>query len=145
MRPEGTQFPRRDLLKGAVSTAIACSIGDVLSREGVEAAQSASGQAAADKRGTTAGPADLLLTNGKFVDGRGQVGTALTIKNGRIVNVGQARAVGAASRTIDLGGRTVVPGFFDAHVHYTRAGVNPVCEEGRHERTLYIVCVDEAF
>ena len=29
-----------------------------------------------------------------------------------------------------LGGRTVVPGLFDAHVHYTRAGVNPGYEAG---------------
>ena len=34
---------------------------------------------------------DLALVNGKFVDGRGVVGSALTIKNGRIVNVGAAR------------------------------------------------------
>src|SRR5215471_8874547 len=110
MRPDRDQFSRRDLLKGALYGAVAC----VTRCEVVEAAQ----------RGTVIGPADLLLTNGKFVDGRGQVGTALTIKSGHIVNVGNARQVGTAARTIDLGGRTVVPGFFDAHVHYTRAGVN---------------------
>ena len=31
---------------------------------------------------------DLVLVNGKFVDGRGVIGSALTIQNGRIVNVG---------------------------------------------------------
>ncbi|HKE87403.1 MAG TPA: amidohydrolase family protein [Vicinamibacterales bacterium] len=144
MRSDRDQFSRRELLKGALSSAVACSIGDVLSREGLEAAQSASATAAENQRGSITGPADLLLTNGKFVDGRGQVGTALTIKNGRIVNVGQARAIGAAPRTIDLGGRTVVPGFFDAHVHYTRAGVNPGYEARRIERAFAITELQEA-
>src|SRR5262245_1040277 len=57
-------------------------------------------------------PADLLLFNGKFVDGRGLVGTALTIKNGRIVKIGQRGDLGTAARTIDLDGRSVVPGLF---------------------------------
>src|SRR5262245_48828485 len=141
MRPDRDQFSRRDLLKGVLSGGVASAL---TSRGLVEAAQSASAKAAADTRGTIAGPADVLLTNGKFVDGRGQVGTALTIKNGRIVNVGNARQVGTAARTIDLGGRTVVPGFFDAHVHYTRAGVNPGYEARRIERAFSIAELQEA-
>jgi predicted amidohydrolase YtcJ len=89
-------------------------------------------------------PSDLLLTNGRFVDGRGVVGTALTIKNGRIAGVGEARALGSAARTIDLGGRTVVPGLFDAHVHYTRAGVNPGYEARRIERAFSIAELQDA-
>jgi predicted amidohydrolase YtcJ len=88
--------------------------------------------------------ADLLLTNGKFVDGRGVVGSAVTIRNGRIVAIGDARALGSATRTIDLGGRTVVPGLFDAHVHYTRAGVNPGYEARRIERAFSIAELQEA-
>jgi adenine deaminase len=68
---------------------------------------------------------DLVLVNGKFVDGRGVIGSALTIQNGRILNAGQAMPLGPGVKTIDLRGRTVVPGFFDAHVHYTRAAMNP--------------------
>src|SRR5688572_11351064 len=82
--------------------------------------------------------ADLLLANGRFVDGRGVVGAALTIRNGRIAGVGEARDLGAAAQTINLGGRTVVPGLFDAHVHYTRAGVNPGYEARRIERAFSI-------
>lgn len=89
-------------------------------------------------------PADLLLANGKFVDGRGVVGSALTIRNGRIAAVGEARDLGAAARTINLGGRTVVPGLFDAHVHYTRAGVNPGYEARRVERAFSIAELQEA-
>src|SRR5512145_548892 len=89
-------------------------------------------------------PADLLLTNGKFVDGRGVVGSALTIRNGRITGVGEARNLGSAARTMNVGGRTVVPGLFDAHVHYTRAGVNPGYEARRIERALSIAELQEA-
>jgi len=72
------------------------------------------------------------------------VGSALTIKNGRIVNIGQSRDLGSATRTIDLRGRTVVPGLFDAHVHYTRAGVNPGYEARRIERAFSIAEMQEA-
>jgi len=87
---------------------------------------------------------DLVLTNGKFVDGRGVVGSSLTIKNGRIVSVGKALPVGPGGQTIDLGGRTVIPGFFDAHVHYTRAGINPGHEARRIERAFSIAELQEA-
>lgn len=87
---------------------------------------------------------DLVLTNGKFVDGRGQVATTLTVRNGRIASVGKASPVAPDARKIDLGGRTVVPGFFDAHVHYTRAGVNPGYEARRIERAFSISELQEA-
>jgi predicted amidohydrolase YtcJ len=47
-------------------------------------------------------------------------------------------------RTIDLGGRTVVPGLFDAHVHYLRAGVNPGFEARRVERAFSVAELQEA-
>jgi predicted amidohydrolase YtcJ len=93
---------------------------------------------------------DLILVNGKFVDGRGIAGSALTIKNGRIVSFGQVTALAPnaatppETRTIDLGGRTVIPGFFDAHVHYTRAGINPGHEARRIERAFSIAELQEA-
>ena len=99
-------FSRRDLLKGALAGATAY---------GSSALTGGAGLGAAQRGGPTA---DLLLANGRFVDGRGLVASALTIRNGRITGVGEARALGPAARTIDLGGRTVVPGLFDAHVHY---------------------------
>ena len=92
---------------------------------------------------TSPGNGDLILTNGKFVDGRGVVASALTIRNGRIVTAGQP-APGPGARTIDLGGRTVIPGLFDAHVHYTRAAVNPGYEARRIERAFSIAELQEA-
>lgn len=81
---------------------------------------------------------DLALVNGVFVDFRGRVGDTLTLADGRIAGVGSSAAVEAGLPTIDLGGRTVIPGFVDAHVHYTRAGVNPGYQERRVERAFSI-------
>ena len=123
---------RRDLLRAAAAAAAAYMGSNALAGVRLDAAQRGAVQA------------DLLLANGRFVDGRGLVGSALTIKNGRIAGIGEARALGSAARTIDLRGRTVVPGLFDAHVHYTRAGVNPGYEARRIERAFSIAELQEA-
>lgn len=63
---------------------------------------------------------DLTITNGRIVDGTGRVierGTVV-VRDGRIASVGTERPQGqAAGRSIDAGGRTVMPGFIDAHRH----------------------------
>jgi predicted amidohydrolase YtcJ len=122
---------RRELLKGAVAGAAACVSGGL---PGAALGAAQRGEAVAD----------LLLANGRFVDGRGVVGSALSIRNGRIAGIGEPRTLGSAARTIDLGGRTVVPGLFDAHAHYTRAGVNPGYEARRIERAFSIAELQEA-
>ena len=124
---------RRDLLLRTLAGSVAYAGHEILA--------GTSGLLEAAQRG--APPADLLLTNGRFVDGRGVVGSALTIRNGRIAGVGESRALGSAARTINLGGRTVVPGLFDAHAHYTRAGVNPGYEARRIERAFSIAELQE--
>jgi predicted amidohydrolase YtcJ len=68
----------------------------------------------------------------------------MTIRNGRVLGIGDPRTLGPADRTLDLGGRTVVPGLFDGHVHYTRAGVNPGYEARRIERAFSIAELQEA-
>jgi predicted amidohydrolase YtcJ len=125
-------FSRRDLLKGAIVGAASVGSRALTGHTRLQAAQ---------RGGATA---DLLLVNGRFVDGRGLVGSALSIRNGRIARVGDARALGSAAMRLDLGGRTVVPGLFDAHVHYTRAGVNPGYEARRIERAFSIAEMQEA-
>jgi predicted amidohydrolase YtcJ len=127
--------PRRDLLKGALGGAMAIAGRRIL----VGAPQAPLPSTA---QGIAAG--DCVLVNGKFVDGRGVMGSALTVKNGRIANVGQALPLGPGAQTIDLGGRTVIPGLFDAHVHYTRAGINPGHEARRIERAFSIAELQEA-
>src|SRR5271165_222987 len=65
--------------------------------------------------------ADLLLFNGKIVtvDDRFSIHQAIAIKDGRILAVGsnELRTRYAAVRSIDLAGRTVLPGFMDTHIH----------------------------
>src|SRR5216684_1938994 len=71
--------------------------------------------------------ADTILVNGKIVtvDDRFTIAQALAIRTGRIVKVGTTAEIealkGAATRTIDLGGRTVIPGLIDNHAHWIRA------------------------
>lgn len=52
--------------------------------------------------------------------------SAVAIRQGRIVAVGQWEQVKAAARdlpVLDLGGRTVIPGLIDSHVHFTWTGL----------------------
>jgi predicted amidohydrolase YtcJ len=71
--------------------------------------------------------ADKILTNGKIVtvDDRFTVAQALAIRGQRIVAVGSsdeiAKLRGPATETIDLRGRTVIPGLIDNHAHWIRA------------------------
>ena len=130
MARRNAAFSRRKFLRGGLAgTAVLASRGFVPSSFQV----------------AVRGPenSDLVLLNGKFVDGRGIVGSALTIRNGRILNVGPEAGTLAGARTIDLGGRTVIPGMFDAHVHYTRAGLNPGYEVRRIERCFSIAELQE--
>jgi len=69
--------------------------------------------------------ADLLLRNGHIItmDGAKRVVSAMAVRNGRILALGDwdrdALAGCASSRTqsIDLHGRTVLPGLIDVHTH----------------------------
>ena len=63
---------------------------------------------------------DLVISNGRILDGTGNTlerGT-IVVRDGRIAAIG-ADAAGAAPNAvrIDAGGRTVMPGFIDAHRH----------------------------
>jgi predicted amidohydrolase YtcJ len=67
--------------------------------------------------------ADSLFTNARIVtcDPRRPSAAAVAVRDGRIMAVGDEAAVrphvGADATTIDVGGRTMVPGFIDAHNH----------------------------
>ncbi|HJR59473.1 MAG TPA: amidohydrolase [Vicinamibacterales bacterium] len=73
-------------------------------------------------------PADLILTNGRIytVDAAKPWADAVAIRGTRIAAVGTAAEVKALSgpqtRTIDLKGAFVSPGFNDAHVHIDSTG-----------------------
>src|SRR3546814_988238 len=67
--------------------------------------------------------ADLILTNARIytVEDKQPWAEAVAIKDGKIVAVGSTASVaklrGAATRTVDVGGKLVLPAFGDAHVH----------------------------
>ena len=73
--------------------------------------------------------ADLVLTGGRIatMDAAHSWASALAIRDGRIVAVGPDAVVrpsiGASTRVIELRGRTVTPGFQDAHVHPVHGGL----------------------
>lgn len=74
--------------------------------------------------------ADLILHNGKIatVDANGTMVSALAIDGDRITAAGSDADVlklrTQATRTIDLEGRTVIPGLIDSHTHVIRGGLN---------------------
>jgi len=73
---------------------------------------------------------DLVLLNGKVVtvDAGSSLQEALAIRGGRILAVGRSaeikRLAGPTTRTVDLGGRTVIPGLIDSHLHAVRAALS---------------------
>ncbi len=62
---------------------------------------------------------DLVIRNGKVVDGRGLPGYVgdIGIVGKKIVSVGRSLADTEAVRSIDATGKTVTPGFIDPHTH----------------------------
>jgi len=73
-------------------------------------------------------PADLVLLNGNIVtlDADQPHVQALAARDGRIVALGTdaeiRRLTGAATETIDLGGRLTIPGFIEGHGHFAGLG-----------------------
>ena len=72
--------------------------------------------------------ADLILTNAKVwtVDPAQPRAEAVAVIGDRIVAVGSASEIdawrGSKTQVVDAGGRLVLPGFNDAHVHFTSGG-----------------------
>ncbi|HEX4618869.1 MAG TPA: amidohydrolase family protein [Steroidobacteraceae bacterium] len=86
----------------------------VLSAAGVTAAAAAAGNDAA---------AELLVTDARIYtqDAHHSMAGALAVRGGRVIFVGSAadaqRLVGSKTRTERLGGRLVLPGLIDSHIH----------------------------
>ena len=75
---------------------------------------------------------DLIVHNGKAVtaDAAVTIADGLAVRGSRILAVGGGPALldaaDARTKIIDLGGRTVVPGFFDGHAHMDREGLTEI-------------------
>ena len=76
---------------------------------------------AADLDGAPLGrEGDLALVVGRLVDGRGgppREGMIVLIGDGTVTGIAEGPTVPRGYRAIDVGGRTVLPGLIDAHVH----------------------------
>src|SRR3569832_698901 len=71
---------------------------------------------------------DLLIRNGRIVDGSGMPSFMgdVAVKNGKIVEIGKLS--GAADQVVDAGGQAVAPGFIDNHCHYdAQVTWDPLC------------------
>jgi predicted amidohydrolase YtcJ len=110
-RTGGRGLSRRDVVKGGLVIA-----GATLAR---------SAPAFARRRG---GGADLVLTNGRLhtLDRANPSARATAISGGQIVYVGGTAGaesqIGGSTQVIDLGGRMVLPGIHDGHIHPLAGG-----------------------
>src|SRR6266705_1093918 len=62
---------------------------------------------------------NLTITNARILDGTGRVieRGAVVVRDGKIASVSATAPAGGAGRTINAGGKTVMPGLIDAHRH----------------------------
>jgi len=72
--------------------------------------------------------ADLVVTNANIrtMDSKRSIARSMAVMNGKIISIGTdadtKSLIGARTRVIDAGGKTVIPGFNDAHVHFMGTG-----------------------
>jgi len=77
---------------------------------------------------TQAAEFDVLITNGRIVDGTGTESKtgSVGIKDGHVVAVGEVS--GSATTVIDAKGQVVAPGFIDVHTHSEKISDIPAAE-----------------
>ncbi len=90
---------------------------------------------------------DLILLNARVHTLDAQHGTvsALAVRGGVITHAGESKSLlalrGPGTRVLDLAGRTVVPGFYDAHPHLDRMGLRDLCGvQIAHCRSVAEIC-----
>ena len=86
----------------------------------------------------------LLFTNARLFDGTGPEcpdGMSVRVADGRIQEVSAQPLAAGGARVVDLGGRTLMPGLIDAHVHAFGSDVVPQRIEslGEAYRTAHAV------
>src|SRR4249920_4249653 len=74
-------------------------------------------------------PPSHIFNNGRIVtvDPQFRIVEAMAIRDGRVVAVGTnteiAKLAGSGTQQVDLGGKTVLPGLIDSHVHAPSASM----------------------
>lgn len=83
---------------------------------------------------------DLLIKNGRVIDGSGRPAYTgdVAVAGGKIVEVG--RLSGTARQTIEADGRAIAPGFVDNHCHYDAQVVwDPLCTYSCHHGSTTVI------
>jgi imidazolonepropionase-like amidohydrolase len=78
-----------------------------------------------------AGAQNLVITNARILDGTGRVieRGVVVVREGKIASVSAEAPAGATGQRIDAGGKTVMPGFIDAHRHLVQGNPAQWLEE----------------
>jgi hypothetical protein len=74
-------------------------------------------------------PKKLALVGGRLIDGTGAApveDSVVLIENGRIAYAGPTKTVPKGFETVDVRGKTVMPGLWDMHAHYEQAEWGPI-------------------
>ncbi len=109
MRPNRAS-PSRAIVSAALSCALSAFSGPAISAPSTDA--------------------DLVVTGAKVatLDGASHTVEAFAVRDGRIVALGSNAAVralvGPGTQVVDGGGRTVIPGLIDSHMHAVRAALS---------------------
>ncbi|RPI15754.1 MAG: hypothetical protein EHM60_03665, partial [Lysobacterales bacterium] len=123
VRMTQVQRPRSALVAASIALAQTCTPNVGNAHEGV----------AATTAGRVAPVQAVVYFGGDILTMAGPTPShveALVVRDGRIAYVGSRAealaAAGAGATTVDLAGRTLVPGFIDAHGHFINTGKNLV-------------------
>jgi imidazolonepropionase-like amidohydrolase len=84
----------------------------------------------------------LALAGGVLIDGTGgppRRDATLVVEGGKITAVTRERVTGPDVRVVELGGRTVMPGLIDTHVHFAPWGMNLI---GAQDRSLMLLAAE---
>ena len=110
-----SKVSRRDLFKAAAGM-------------GLGVALPGTSQAAGGGQGGGGDDAtDLVFVNGRIhtMDERNPLVSAVAIRDGKFISVGNAAHPGGNARVINLRGRTVVPGLIESHTHFISLANRP--------------------
>jgi predicted amidohydrolase YtcJ len=70
---------------------------------------------------------ETILLNGKVILYDAAPAEAVAVRDGQITAIGNSadiqKLAGPATRVVDAGGRTIIPGLIDSHIHAIRAGL----------------------
>ncbi len=105
---------RRDFFKAGLATGVGVALPGSIAQ-------------AKDNGNSDSADDGLTLVNGRIhtMDDQNRIVSAVAIRNGRFVSVGNASNPGPGKSVINLHGRTVVPGLIESHTHFVSLANRP--------------------